>query len=111
MEAAQLFLEEKKFITASEKRRNFITNLISKAKKNSLVLFHLINHGEALYSDLVAKLGKKKVFYIDGQTKSDDREDIKKLMEQTFKHLLAKKVTKKTAKKLANFRFLIKVTI
>jgi len=84
MDAAKLFQTEKKLVATNEKRLAFVTNLISKVTKNTLVLFHLIEHGEKLYKTLKKTKGKK-VYYVDGRTKVDDRELYKKYMEQDKK--------------------------
>ena len=87
LDSTKLFQEEKKFITSYAPRLNFLSNLISKGKYNTLVLFHLIEHGKALYEKILSIKGEN-VFYVDGNTKAKDREDYKKYMEQGHGRIL-----------------------
>jgi len=76
----KLFNLEQNFIIESVKRRNFITDIMSKVKKNSLVLFYRIEHGQAIYNDLREK-SENEVYYIDGSTDKNVRDAYKKKME------------------------------
>jgi len=76
----ELFSLEKNFINNNEKRLDFVTKVINKSQKNSLVLFHKIDYGEALYRKL-RNITNKKVYYVDGTIKSDLREEFKARME------------------------------
>jgi len=71
--------EEREFITTSNPRFLFVTNLIKKCKGNSLVLFKTIDHGKKLAHELEKT---KTVFYIDGGIKGQMREDIRQEMER-----------------------------
>ena len=48
--------------------------------RNSLVLFHRIEHGKKIYEQL-RQNSDKRVFYVDGGTDKDIREEYKKKME------------------------------
>jgi superfamily II DNA or RNA helicase len=75
-----LFALEQKFIVNNKKRLDFITKFISKVTKNSMVLFHRIEYGEAIYN-ILRNLVDNEVYYVSGVTGKDDREDYKKTME------------------------------
>jgi len=59
---------------------DFIASVISRVPRNSLVLFHRIEHGKKLYEKLRQE-SSKRVYYVDGGTDKDIREEYKKKME------------------------------
>ena len=75
-----VFSLEQNFVITSDARLNFISNVISRVPRNSLVLFHRIEHGQRLYEKLRQE-SNKRVFYVDGGTATDIREEYKKKME------------------------------
>lgn len=75
-----VFSLEQNFVITSDARLNFISNVIARVPRNSLVLFHRIEHGQRLYEKLRQE-SNKRVFYVDGGTASDIREEYKKKME------------------------------
>ena len=79
-ENKDVFSLEQNFVITSEARLNFISNVIARVPRNSLVLFHRIEHGQKLYEKLRQE-SNKRVFYVDGGTASDIREEYKKKME------------------------------
>ncbi len=73
---------EKRYIIESEIRMNFIyENILAKTTKNTLVLFNLIDYGKKIYKKLRDNLQGVDVYYIDGETKKDKREYIKKKLD------------------------------
>jgi len=74
---------EKKYIQESEQRKEIIGKIIDKCDKNTLILFHSIEHGKALLDFLSKRCGDKEFFYIDGEVKNKKREEIKNKMEET----------------------------
>jgi len=78
---------EQKFIIASKKRLDFVTGIIKKVNKNSLVLFHRIEHGKLLYNTLRDEYDGE-VYYVDGGTDADTRDRYKKLMEEDERKIL-----------------------
>ena len=80
--------EEIDFIISEEKRNRFIRNLAISQKGNSLVLFQYVKkHGIPLYKAIQKKLQdsgdlNRKVFYVSGITKMEDRELIRNITEQ-----------------------------
>ena len=77
----KLFDLERNFINQHERRLKFVTGVIGKCKGNSLVLFHKITYGEAIYQKL-RETTDKKIYYVDGSISSDLREDFKARMEK-----------------------------
>ena len=75
----KVFGLECNYIITSNERLNFITNIIDKTTKNSLVLFYRIDHGEKIYEKL--RQGDKQVYYVDGGTDKEIREAYKAKME------------------------------
>lgn len=75
-----VFSLEQNFVINNDARLNFISSVISRVPRNSLVLFHRIEHGQKLYEKL-RQDSTKRVFYVDGGTASDIREEYKKKME------------------------------
>ena len=76
-----LYQMEQDYIINSEKRVNFITDVVGRSTKNSLVLFHRIEHGQKLYKLLREKY-KRPIYYVDGSTDSEIRDVYKSKMEK-----------------------------
>lgn len=76
---AAMYRTELDFLANHKGRNKFIVDLVMKYKKNSLVLVDTIAHGEALLELL--KQGNKKVYFINGDTPTDERDRIKSEME------------------------------
>lgn len=73
---------EKNYIHESEPRLNFITDkILSKIKKNSLVLFNIKDYGKNIFKKIRDEVPNVDVYYIDGDTKKDKREFIKAKMD------------------------------
>lgn len=79
-ESKDVFKFEQNYIINSPGRLNFITNIISRVRGNSLVLFHRIEHGRKIYEKL-RRESDKSVYYVDGGIDQDIREEHKKKME------------------------------
>jgi len=79
-ENKDVFQLEQNYIINSEPRLNFICKVIGKIPRNSLVLFHRIEHGKKVYEKLRQDTDKS-VYYVDGGTDKDIREEYKKKME------------------------------
>jgi len=75
-----VFQLEQNYIINSFGRLNFICSVIGRVPKNSLVLFHRIEHGKKIYEHLRQNTDKR-VYYVDGGTDKDIREEYKKKME------------------------------
>lgn len=76
------YQDEKKFLVGSEKRNNFLCKLALSLEGNTLVLFELVDkHGKILY-DLIKSSTSRPVYYVSGEVEKDDRELIRKIMEE-----------------------------
>lgn len=75
-----VFSLEQNFVITNEARLDFVSSVISRVPRNSLVLFHRIEHGKKLYEKL-RQDSDKRVYYVDGGTDKDIREEYKKKME------------------------------
>ena len=78
---------EKSFIHESDKRLNFIKKIVEKCDKNTLILFHSIEYGQKIFNKLKSEVSGKDFFYIDGEVRNKEREEIKKFMEQTTERI------------------------
>lgn len=74
---------EKDYIHISDKRLDMIRKIIDKCDKNTLVLFHSIEYGQQILNKLKGDCKGKDFYYIDGEVKNKQREEIKKFMEDT----------------------------
>ena len=74
---------EKNYAQASLPRKIFLGKLVSKFKQNSIVLFQNISYGTELYDYFRDNIPGKDFFYIDGSTRKDKREAIRKELEKT----------------------------
>jgi superfamily II DNA or RNA helicase len=72
---------EQNYAIQSEERLEFITDMILKNHKNSLVLFYRIEYGNKIYNKLRQKTNRR-IFYIDGSTDKDLREHQKENLEE-----------------------------
>lgn len=86
----KLFNLEKKVVINSDKRLNFIVDVILKTTKNSLILFHSVGegYGKKIYNAIKEKTNQKEVYYIDGNTEPEKREIFIKRMEEGNNKLL-----------------------
>lgn len=77
------YQSEIEFIMQYEDRSRFIMGLIEKCEtKNTLVLFQRIEaHGKKLLDMVKQRFPNKKILYVDGGVKIDDREDVRTIME------------------------------
>lgn len=90
LEGSDLYNLEKKLVIRSRERLNFVVDFILKTTKNSLVLFQSVEeaYGKAIFDMIREKSADKEVFYIDGSTKDDLREEYKRRMEEGENRIL-----------------------
>lgn len=72
------------FLIENNQRNKFIKNLALSMKRNTLVLFQMVDrHGKILYNMIrdSENIGDRKVYFIHGKVETDDRESIRKIME------------------------------
>ena len=76
------YQEEMDFIVQYEPRNKFIRNLALDQKGNTLVLFQFVEkHGKALFDMIADKNSERKVFFVYGNTDTEQREQIRKITE------------------------------
>ena len=74
---------EMDFIVRNQSRNKFIKNLTLSLKGNILVLFQYVEkHGKELYADITNAAPDRKVFFIHGGVDGEEREDVRKLVEE-----------------------------
>jgi len=75
------FFKENEFLRNLPERNNFLIKLSKEFTKNSVFLFTLKEkHGRLLYEEM-KKINDKIVFYIDGDSSLEDRENVKGIIE------------------------------
>jgi superfamily II DNA or RNA helicase len=77
------YQEEIDWIVQNQKRNEFICNLASNLKGNTLILFQFVEkHGMKLKKMFDDMKTEHKVFFIHGGTEIDDREAVRKIAEE-----------------------------
>jgi superfamily II DNA or RNA helicase len=83
------YMDEIKWLIAHPKRNKFISELCSKIKGNTLVLFNYVElHGKPLYELITKMCPDKKVFFIYGGTDADQREKIRQIVDKEKEAIL-----------------------
>lgn len=80
--ATDKYRTETEFLIKNSFRNNFLAKLTNKIQKNTLILIDYIEHGvtlEALFNSLLVN---KRVYFIRGEVEVEEREKIKKAMEE-----------------------------
>lgn len=82
--ANKQYQDEIKFINSHEKRNKFIIKLLNNIKGNTLVLFKRVDtHGVLIYNMLKEAVDENtEVYFIAGNTSTEDRENIRKLVDK-----------------------------
>lgn len=77
------YQEEIDFLVSHDKRNKFIRNLALSLDGNTLVLFNLVEkHGKVLRDLIGEKIDEsRRLFYVSGETKTADREFVRKVVE------------------------------
>ena len=76
------YATEMDFLVRNEKRNRFIKNLALSLKGNTLLLFQYVEkHGKELYKSVLDSAKDRKVFFVYGGVEADEREEIRKLVE------------------------------
>jgi superfamily II DNA or RNA helicase len=84
IEGSEIFNVERKLVVSSDKRINYIVNFISRASKNSLVLFQSVGegYGKRMYDMLREIHADKEIYYVDGDTNPETRDFFRGKMEE-----------------------------
>lgn len=77
------FRREHQFLAKNKFRNNVIGKLSERFDNNCLIMIDYIEHGEELYGVLKSQCKDKRVFFIRGEVEVEEREKVKKLMENT----------------------------
>ena len=78
------YQEEIEYLITCEARNKFIKNLAVSLGNNTLILYQMVaKHGQVLYDMIrnTENIGDRKVFFVHGGTETEDRENIRKIME------------------------------
>jgi superfamily II DNA or RNA helicase len=78
------YQDEIQYLISNEARNKFIKNLAISLGTNTLVLYQMVDkHGQILYDMIrnTEKIGDRKVFFVHGGVDTDDREEIRRIME------------------------------
>ena len=70
------------FIIHNNFRNNVLGSLCNKLDKNGLIMVDYIEHGEILQRHLQSKCPDKRVYFIRGDVDVDDRDKVKRIMEE-----------------------------
>jgi superfamily II DNA or RNA helicase len=84
LDGSQIYNLERRLVVESRKRLNYIVDFINKTSKNSLVLFQSIKeeYGKQIYNLIREKNSEKEVFYVDGNTPENLRNEYKSRMAE-----------------------------
>lgn len=77
------FRREHQFLSKNKFRNSIISKLSGKFDNNCLIMVDYIEHGEELYGILKSQCENKNVFFIRGDVAIEEREKVKKLMENS----------------------------
>jgi superfamily II DNA or RNA helicase len=78
------YQDEISYLISNEQRNKFIKNLAVSLGNNTLILYQMVaKHGQVLYDMIrnTENIGNRKVFFVHGGTETEDRENIRKIME------------------------------
>jgi superfamily II DNA or RNA helicase len=76
------YIDEIKWLVQQEKRNKFIANLTDSISGNTLLLFNFVDlHGKPLYELIQQVCSNKRVFFIHGGTDVEQREEIRKIVD------------------------------
>jgi len=77
------YQDEMKWLYTNNRRNDFIAKLAAVQKKNALLLFNHKSHGKVIYDKIVSLVDdKRKVYFVDGDTKAEERDEIRQRLEQ-----------------------------
>lgn len=87
---AKVYNMEKQIVIHSHKRLAFICDMIAKSSKNTLVLYNSVEegYGKKIYERLKDITSEKEIYYVDGGTKADLREEYKLRMKSGENRIL-----------------------
>ena len=79
-----LYADEVNFLINHSKRNKFIRDLALSRESNTLVLYQYVEkHGKKLFEAITAKDPKRPVFFVSGEIKTEVREEIRAITENS----------------------------
>lgn len=75
------YKDELLYLLRNKERNQFIANLVSSLKNNTLLLFNNIDHGKMLLQLIQANNHNQEVFFVYGGVEGEEREEIRKYVE------------------------------
>lgn len=76
------YQSEMDYLVRLEARNKFIRNLSLSLEGNTLLLFQFVEkHGKELFAKIKEEAGDRKVFYVAGSVDGEEREEIRKIVE------------------------------
>lgn len=79
---AERYHVELDFIINNNFRNKILSSLCTRLDRNALILVDYIEHGNNLHKHLTSHCPDKRVYFIRGEVDIDDRERVKRLMEE-----------------------------
>lgn len=77
------YQDEMDFLVSYDPRNNFLKNLALSLDGNTLLLFQYVEkHGKILYETIRDHAGDRKIFFIHGGVKGEERDDIRHIVEK-----------------------------
>jgi len=80
--ASDRYRAEINFLIKNEFRNTILSRVACKTLKNTLILVDYIEHGETVYNSIKQTCNDKQVFFIRGEVEVEEREQVRKLMEE-----------------------------
>ena len=81
--APMSYHDEMKFLVNHNTRNKFIQNLALSLEGNTLLLFQFVDtHGKVLYNNILNEVKDRKVFFIHGGVKGEERDAIRSIVEK-----------------------------
>jgi len=81
--APMTYHDEMKFLVGHKARNKFIKNLALSLEGNTLLLFQFVDtHGKILYNSILNEVKDRKVFFIHGGVKGEERDAIRSIVEK-----------------------------
>lgn len=103
--------DEMKYLITNNARNRFIRNLALSLDKNVLILFQMVDkHGKMLYDMIrtAEKLNGRNVYFIHGKVETDEREEIRKIIEtEENAIIIASYGTTSTGTNIRNLHYMI----
>lgn len=107
--AKKTYADEIDYIVSNQRRNRFIKNLSLSLKGNTLILFQFIDkQGKVLY-DLISEAAAdgRKVFYVSGDIQGEEREAIRRAVEEETDCIIVASMVFATGINIVNLRNII----